>query len=152
MAILKCIDQKELLNFKSIASSGKNQESWPSLIMDFLDEEVSKGSTVESGLAHFSTDDYRYTIFDTPGDTKYIQSMIASVQIADICILVVSAKDLEFEQTFEYAKKSQIKEQVFLTRYLGINKLVILVNKMNTCAWQQERFDHIKNKMMPFLK
>ena len=76
---MKCIDQKDLHDYKDSASKGKDQESWPSLIMDFLDEEVSKGSTVESGLAHFQTDDHRYTIFDTPGDPRYIQSTIASL-------------------------------------------------------------------------
>jgi peptide chain release factor subunit 3 len=41
-----------------------------------------------------------------------------------------------------------------LAKTLGIQKLVILVNKMDeaTVQWRKERFDEIETKLTPFLK
>ena len=60
-------------------------------------------------------------------------------------MLVISARDGEFEAGFE--KRGQTREHAILAKTLGVNKLVILINKMDTQDWGQERFMYIKKKL-----
>ena len=63
---------------------------------------------------------------------------IACVQ-ADAAILVVSAQPTEFTSGWAVAK-----EQVKLTRSLGISELIVCVNKMDRCGYSAERFYEVR--------
>ena len=75
--------------------------------------------------------------------------MIMGAALADVGGLVISARKGEFEAGFE--KEGQTREHAQLAKSLGVQKLVIIVNKMDECRWGQERFDEIKTKLKPFL-
>ena len=83
-----------------------------------------------------------------------VSSLIAGgAAQADIGVLVVSARKNEFEQGFD--RGGQTREHAMLALTLGISKLVVLVNKMDTCDWSEERFKQIrknclKNSPPPF--
>jgi len=120
--------------------------------MDLDEEERAKGKTIEVGRANFETPSKRYTIFDAPGHANYVPNMIMGAAMSDIGGLVISAKKGEFESGFE--KGGQTIEHAILARCLGIEKLIILVNKMdeNSVKWSQERFQQIKVDLSKFLK
>ena len=77
--------------------------------------------------------------------------MIMGATLADFGGLVISARRGEFEAGFE--QDGQTREHIWLARSLGINKLVIVVNKMDeaTVSWKQQRWEQIKESLMPFL-
>jgi len=58
----------------------------------------------------------------------------------------------EFETGFE--KGGQTKEHATLAKTLGVDKLIITVNKMDepSVGWEESRYDEIKKKIGPFLK
>ena len=63
--------------------------------------------------------------------------MIKGAALADYGVLVISAKkDEEFEASLE--SQGEAREHVQLSKSLGINKLIILVNKMDDpdIRWQ----------------
>jgi peptide chain release factor subunit 3 len=64
----------------------------------------------------------------------------------------LSARKGEFETGFE--REGQTREHAVLIKNNGINKLVLVVNKMDdtTVQWDQARFEEIKGKITPFLK
>jgi len=129
----------------------KNRESWwIAYIMDTSEEERAKGKTVECGRAHFETDSKRYTILDAPGHKNYVPHMISGAAQADVAALVISARKNEFEAGFN--RGGQTREHARLAFTLGIRRLLIVVNKMDTCDWGKERFDEICSKLEPFLK
>jgi len=66
-----------------------------------------------------------------------------------VAALVISAKPGEFESGFE--KNGQTKEHAMLAKALGVQRLVIVVNKMDIVGWRKDRFDYIKNNLGPFL-
>lgn len=117
--------------------------------MDVSDDEKAKGKTVEVGRAQFDTKSKKYTIFDAPGHKNYVPNMIMGAAMADVGGLVISARKGEFEAGFE--KDGQTREHAQLAKSLGVQKLVIIVNKMDDCKWNKARFDEIKTGLLPFL-
>lgn len=101
---------------------------------------ILQGKTVECGRAFFETDKRRYTILDAPGHKNYVPSMISGASQADIGVLVISARKGEFETGFE--RGGQTREHTMLAKTSGINKLIIVVNKMDdpTVKWDKERY------------
>jgi peptide chain release factor subunit 3 len=65
--------------------------------------------------------------------------MITGSSQADIAALVISARKGEFETGFE--RGGQTREHALLVKSNGINKLVVVINKMDdpSVNWDQER-------------
>eukprot|EP00929_Paragymnodinium_shiwhaense_P102844 TRINITY_DN6606_c0_g1_i1.p1 TRINITY_DN6606_c0_g1~~TRINITY_DN6606_c0_g1_i1.p1 ORF type:complete len:660 (-),score=280.20 TRINITY_DN6606_c0_g1_i1:265-2244(-) len=147
-----CIDERTIEKYKKEAAD-KNRESWfLAYIMDTSDEEKAKGKTVEVGRAHFETTNRRFTILDAPGHKSYVPNMIAGASQADIGVLIISARKGEFETGFE--RGGQTREHATLAKTLGVEKLLIAVNKMDdpSVEWAKTRYDEIVTKLSPFMK
>merc|ERR1712228_172191 len=144
------IDERTIAKYKKEAKE-KNRESWwIAYIMDEDENERNKGKTVECGRAHFDTKNRRYTILDAPGHKNYVPNMISGAQQADVAILVISARKGEFEAGFD--RGGQTREHALLAMTLGISRVIIVVNKMDTTKnWDKKRFDEIKKGVIPFL-
>lgn len=78
--------------------------------------------------------------------------MIAGAAQADVAVLVISARKGEFETGFE--KGGQTREHIMLVKTAGVQKVIIVINKMDdpTVEWSQERYDEIKDKLTPFVR
>eukprot|EP01068_Selenidium_serpulae_P012573 Selendium_serpulae@DN5845_c0_g2_i1.p1 len=78
--------------------------------------------------------------------------MIDGAAQADIGVLITSARSGEFEDGFE--KGGQTREHAILARTLGVNRIIVAVNKMDdeTCKWSETRFNEIQKRMTPYLK
>jgi len=78
--------------------------------------------------------------------------MIAGAAQADVGCLVISARKGEFETGFD--RGGQTREHAMLAKTLGVDKLVVVVNKMDdhTVKWSEERFNECVTKLRPFLK
>jgi len=65
--------------------------------------------------------------------------------------LVISAKRGEFESGFDL--DGQTREHIQLAKSLGIQKLVVVVNKMDesTVKWSKDRYTEIKDQLTPFI-
>mmetsp|Transcript_2784 Transcript_2784/g.3859 ORF Transcript_2784/g.3859 Transcript_2784/m.3859 type:complete len:615 (+) Transcript_2784:2-1846(+) len=146
------VDARTIERFEREAKQ-RNRESWfLAFILDTSEEERAKGKTVEVGRAHFETEKTRYTILDAPGHKNYVPNMIAGATQADVGVLVISARKGEFETGFE--KGGQTREHALLARTLGVQHLVVVINKMDdpTVEWEQARFEECVGKLKPYLK
>lgn len=146
------VDKRTIERFEREAKD-RNRESWfLAFIMDTSDEERAKGKTVEVGRAHFETEINRYTILDAPGHKNYVPNMISGASQADVGVLVISARKGEFETGFE--KGGQTREHALLARTLGIDHLIVVINKMDdpTVEWSMERYEECVTKLKPYLK
>ena len=145
------VDQRTIDKFKKEAKDKGRDSWWLAYVMDSSDEEKAKGKTVEMGRAVIDTESKQYTIFDAPGHKNYVPNMIMGATLADFGGLVISARRGEFEAGFE--QEGQTREHIQLARSLGIEKLVIVVNKMDeaTVSWKQARWDQIRTELTPFL-
>lgn len=84
-------------------------------------------STCLSASTELHTD-CRYTILDAPGHKSYVPNMIQGASQADIGVLVISARQNEFETGFE--RGGQTREHALLAKTLGVQKLIVAVNKV----------------------
>ncbi|KAH8552207.1 P-loop containing nucleoside triphosphate hydrolase protein [Umbelopsis sp. PMI_123] len=146
------VDKRTMEKYEKEAKEAGRESWYLSWALDTNTEERAKGKTVECGRAYFETDKRRYTILDAPGHKNYVPSMISGASQADVGVLVISARKGEFETGFE--RGGQTREHTMLAKTSGINKLIVVVNKMDdpTVMWDKERYDEIVSKFNPFLK
>ncbi|KAG0357158.1 translation termination factor GTPase eRF3 [Podila minutissima] len=146
------IDKRTLEKYEKDAKEAGRDSWYLSWALDTNAEERAKGKTVECGRAYFETDIRRYTILDAPGHKTYVPSMIGGAAQADAAVLVISARKGEFETGFENG--GQTREHAQLAKSGGVNKLIVVINKMDdpTVQWSKERYDECVSKLSPFLK
>lgn len=146
------VDQRTMDKYER-ESKAAGRETWAlSWALDSTMQERDKGITVEVGRAFFETQTRRYTILDAPGHKNFVPNMISGAAQADIAILVISARKGEFETGFE--KGGQTREHAMLVRTAGVQRLIVVINKMDdpTVQWDKARYDEIVGKMTPFIK
>ena len=146
------VDKRTLEKYERDAKEIGRDSWYLSWALDSTSQERDKGKTVEVGRAYFETEKRRYTLLDAPGHKSYVPNMIGGAAQADVAILVISARRGEFETGFE--RGGQTREHAMLVKTAGVQRLVVVVNKMDdpSVNWEKERFDEIVNKLSPFLK
>jgi elongation factor 1-alpha len=112
-------------------------------VMDSLKEERERGITIDIAHRRFDTDKFYFTVVDCPGHRDFVKNMITGASQADAAILVVAAPDGVMQQT---------KEHIFLSKTLGINQLIIAVNKMDAIKYDQKRYEEVKTEVSKILR
>ncbi|KAM3125626.1 hypothetical protein CJJ07_004376 [Candidozyma auris] len=146
------VDKRTVDKYEKEAKDAGRQGWYLSWVMDTNKEERSDGKTIEVGKAYFETEKRRYTILDAPGHKMYVSEMIGGASQADVGILVISARKGEYETGFE--KGGQTREHALLAKTQGVNKIVVVVNKMDdpTVGWAEDRYKDCTTKVAQFLK
>lgn len=146
------VDQRTLDKYKREAKEMGRETWYLSWALDLTNEERSKGKTVEVGRGFFETEKRKYSILDAPGHKTYVPNMIGGASQADVGILVISARKGEYETGFE--KGGQTREHAMLAKTQGVNKLIVVINKMDdpTVNWSHERYLECTTKLQQFLK
>jgi len=112
-------------------------------VMDNLAEERERGVTIDIAHQEFETDTYNYTIVDTPGHRDFVKNMITGASQADNAVLVVAADD---------GVQPQTQEHVFLARTLGIEELIVAVNKMDLVDYQESTYRDVVEEVTGLLQ
>ncbi|ESO10425.1 hypothetical protein HELRODRAFT_186271 [Helobdella robusta] len=107
-AITKVLADEKKAEFKAYAE------------IDRAPEERARGITINATTVEYSTDKRHYGHVDCPGHADYIKNMITGTAQMDGAILVVAATDGTMPQT---------REHLLLAKQIGIEKLVVFVNK-----------------------
>ncbi|KAG5438500.1 hypothetical protein PCANB_002604 [Pneumocystis canis] len=145
---LKIVDIKTLEKLKHQTNkSGKSSFHFAWLLDQTL-EERNRGITMDLSINYFETSLRKYTILDAPGHKDFVPNMIAGAAHADAAILVVDSSYGSFESGF--MAHGQTREHVILVRSLGIQKMIVAINKLETINWAQERYEEIKAQLLQF--
>jgi len=118
-------------------------------VLDRLKEERERGMTIDIALHKLETQKTVFTMIDAPGHRDYIKNMITGTSQADAALLVVSAAPDEFEEGMSV--NGQTREHSLLTFTLGLQQILVCVNKMETVSWSQRRFEDIKAEVTKYL-
>src|SRR6187455_3630578 len=90
--------------------------------IDAAPEEKARGITINTAHVEYETKNRHYAHVDCPGHADYVKNMITGAAQMDGAILVVSAGDGPMPQT---------KEHVLLARQVGVNHIVVFLNKID---------------------
>jgi len=101
------------------------------LLVDGLSAEREQGITIDVAYRFFSTEKRKFIVADTPGHEQYTRNMVTGASTADAAILLVDARKGILTQTRRHS---------YLASLLGIQNIVVAVNKMDLIGFQESRF------------
>ncbi|WP_010478197.1 translation elongation factor EF-1 subunit alpha [Thermococcus zilligii] len=126
--------------FEQMGEKGKSFKfAW---VMDRLKEERERGITIDVAHTKFETPHRYITIIDAPGHRDFVKNMITGASQADAAVLVVAATDGVMPQT---------KEHAFLARTLGINHIIVSINKMDAVNYDEKKFKEVAEQVKKLL-
>ena len=144
---LKAIDQRTMDRYQRDADSiGKGSFAF-AWVLDQGSEERERGVTIDIAQYNFETEKTSFTILDAPGHRDFVPNMIAGASQADFAVLVIDASP----NNFESGLKGQTKEHALLVRAIGVQRIIVAINKMDAADWSQERFEQIQKDISSLL-
>jgi len=105
-----------------------------SLLTDGLQAEREQGITIDVAYRYFTTGTRKYIIADAPGHEQYTRNMVTAASTADLAIILIDARKGVLTQTRRHS---------YLAHLIGIENLVLAVNKMDLVDWSEARFEEI---------
>ena len=136
------LTDQQLRKLKEEAEKVGKQTFEFAFTMDTLKEERERGVTIDVAHKEFETPKFHFTIIDAPGHRDFVKNMITGASQADAAALVISAKD---------GVQPQTKEHAFLAKVLGINQLVVLLNKMDAINYDEAKYNAVKEEATKLL-
>ena len=111
-------------------------------LLDALEEEQKQGITIDTTQIKFSTPKRDYLIIDAPGHKEFLKNMVSGAANAEAGLLVIDATEGVQEQS---------KRHAYILSLLGIQKVYVIVNKMDMIGFSEEKFKEIKYEISTFL-
>ncbi len=123
----------------------RSMEAWKwAYVLDTLPEEQERGKTADIAFEEFETQKYHFVIIDAPGHRDYTSRMIRGAAQADAAILVVSAVPAELKAGLKRGSLGnpggQTREHAILGSVLGIEQVLVAVNKMDLVDYSEQAF------------
>jgi bifunctional enzyme CysN/CysC len=110
--------------------------------MDALKAERDQGITIDVSYIHFKTVHRDYVLIDAPGHREFLKNMVSGAAQADAAVLVVDANEGVQEQTRRHA---------YLLHLLGIQQVLVAINKMDLVEWSEDRFHEVTTEARDYL-
>ena len=143
---LGLIDEKILQQLRELAKELGKETFEFAYLMDKAKEERERGVTIDPTHYKIETKKYEITFIDLPGHRDFIKNMITGASQADAAILVVSARPGEAETAL--GPDGQGREHLLLVRTLGVQQIIVAINKMDTVNYDQKRYEEVKNMVL----
>ena len=112
-----------------------------SLLTDGLRAEREQGITIDVAYRYFATPKRKFIIADTPGHIQYTRNMVTGASTADLAIILIDARNGLVEQTHRHS---------FIASLLGLQHLVVCVNKMDLVDYNEDHYREITQAFKSF--
>ena len=152
--VYKCggIDKRTLDRYEKEANEmgrGSFKYAW---VADKTKKEREQGITIDCTMQSFVSEKRKYTIIDAPGHKDFIKNMITGTSQADVAVLMIAANKGGFEAGF--SANGQTREHALLAKTMGINQMVVCINKMDDVSveYSEDRYKEIKSELEIYLK
>ena len=104
------------------------------LLTDGLAAEREQGITIDVAYRFVTTAHRRLVIADSPGHEQYTRNMVTAASTADVAVLLIDAR---------HGVLTQTRRHRLITHLLGVEHVVLAVNKMDLVEWSKDRFSEI---------
>lgn len=111
-------------------------------LLDAFEEEQKQGITIDTTQLQFFTQKRDYVIIDAPGHKEFLKNMISGAASAEAALLVIDGNE---------GIKEQSKRHGYILSLLGIQKVYVIVNKMDLLDYSEEKFLNIQREFDTFL-
>ena len=105
------------------------------LLVDGLQSEREQGITIDVAYRFFATENRKFIIADTPGHEQYTRNMVTGASTADVAIILIDARKGILTQTRRHS---------FIVSLLGIEHVVVAINKMDLVDFNEDTYNEIK--------
>jgi len=137
----KAVMEDQLAAVERTSRERGNEYTDLALVTDGLRSEREQGITIDVAYRYFATAKRKFIIADTPGHLQYTRNMVTGASTAQLVIVLVDARHGLLEQSRRHA---------FLASLLGVQHIVLAVNKMDLIDWDQERYNWIRDEFHAF--
>ncbi|MBD97963.1 sulfate adenylyltransferase subunit CysN [bacterium] len=134
-------DQLDTLQSESKKMGTQGDSIDFALLVDGLASEREQGITIDVAYRYFSTDKRKFIVADTPGHEQYTRNMATGASTAELAILMVDARQGIMTQTRRHST---------LVHLLGVNKIILAINKMDLVGYSQPQYQAILDDYQGF--
>ena len=125
------------------ASEIQGKQTEFAYLLDHLEEERQQGITIDTTQVFFKTPKRHYVIIDAPGHVEFVKNMITGASQAEAAVLIVDVAE---------GIKEQTRRHSYMLSLLGLEQVIVVMNKMDLVDFSQDHFDRIKHQMLEWLK
>jgi bifunctional enzyme CysN/CysC/sulfate adenylyltransferase subunit 1 len=112
-------------------------------LTDALEEERVQNVTIDTAQSFFKSARRPYVIIDAPGHKEFLKNMVTGAAAADAAVLLVDGAEGVREQTRRHA---------YVLSLLGLEQIVVAVNKLDLVGWQQDKFEKVEAEVRALLR
>jgi len=110
-----------------------------SLLTDGLEAEREQGITIDVAYRSMSLlNGKRLIIADAPGHEQYTRNMVVAASRADIALVLIDATK---------GVRTQTLRHLTICSLMGVNRIIISINKLDALAYSQVIFDEISQEI-----
>ena len=115
-----------------------------SLLTDGLEAEREQGITIDVAYRYFATVKRKFIVADTPGHEQYTRNMVTGASTADAAIILVDATRVTYDAAGAAQLLPQTKRHSAIVRLLGLQHIIVAINKMDLVDFSEQRFNEIR--------
>lgn len=134
-------DQIEALDADSRRHGSQGEERDFALLLDGLSDEREQGITIDVAWRYFATERRSFIVADAPGHEQYTRNLVTGASKCDAAVLLVDARK---------GLQTQTRRHAYLARLLGVQEIVLAVNKMDLVGHDRKRFEAIADEFRRF--
>jgi len=112
-----------------------------SLFTDGLKAEREQNITIDVAYRYFSTPRRKFIIADTPGHEQYTRNMVTGASTASLMVILIDVTKGMLDQSRRHA---------FIASLLGIQHIVVAVNKMDLVDFSEDAFEVVRGDFTDF--
>ncbi|WP_287597098.1 sulfate adenylyltransferase subunit CysN [Thermomonas sp.] len=130
-------DQVSALEADSRRHGTQGDEIDFALLVDGLAAEREQGITIDVAYRFFDTERRKFIVADCPGHEQYTRNMATGASTADVAVVLVDARKGLLTQTRRHS---------YIVKLLGIDRVVLAVNKMDLVGFDEAVFDRVADE------
>jgi len=113
------------------------------LLVDGLQAEREQGITIDVAYRYFSTEKRKFIIADCPGHEQYTRNMATGASTCDLAVILIDARR---------GVQTQTRRHSFIVSLLGVQHVLVAINKMDLVDFSQEVFENIQREYLEFAR